>query len=81
MQSRRVTVQLDPVQSAWLEALAALNKCSRAQVLRDGLSWYAARETTRVSRTRYYAAIALAAKASEWDPISDYLAGRSIHPP
>jgi hypothetical protein len=78
---RRVTVQLDPVESVWLEALADLHKCSRAQVLRDGLSWYAARETTRVSRTRYYRLIALASRASEWDPISDYLAGRDVQPP
>jgi hypothetical protein len=81
MKARRVTVQLDPVQSVWLEALAGLHNCSRAAVLREALSWYSARESARVSRTRYYQAIALAARASEWDPISDYIAGKQITPP
>jgi predicted transcriptional regulator len=81
MLPRRVTVQLDPVQIAWLDALAELHKCSRAAILREALSWYSARESARVSRTRYYTAIALAARASKWDPISDYLAGKKITPP
>lgn len=77
----RVTVQLDPVQSAWLEALAELHDCSRASVLREALRYLSARETVRVSRSRRYKAIALAIRASEWDPISDYLAGRKVSPP
>jgi hypothetical protein len=78
---RRVTVQLDAVQAAWLRALADLNNCSRAAVLREALTYLAARESARVSRTRYYRAIALAAATSRWDPISDYLAGRPVSPP
>lgn len=81
MKSRRVTVQLDLVQSAWLEALAGLHNCSRAAVLREALSWYSAREAGRVTRTRYYAAIQLAARASKWDPITDYLNGKEVTPP
>jgi hypothetical protein len=69
------------VQAAWLRALADLNNCSRAAVLREALTYLAARESARVSRTRYYRAIALAAAASRWDPISDYLAGRPVSPP
>jgi predicted transcriptional regulator len=78
---RRVTVQFDPVQAAWLDALADLHNCSRAAILREALSWYSARESARVSRTRYYKAIGLAARASKWDPISDYLAGKEVMPP
>jgi hypothetical protein len=78
--SRRYTVQLDAFQAIWLEALADLHNCSRAQVLRDALSWYSVRETTRVQRTRYYAVMKLAQRASEWDPISDYLAGCGVSP-
>ena len=77
----RVTVQLDAVQSAWLDALAGLHNCSRAAVLREGLSYLSARESVRIARTRHYAAVALAVRASRWDPISDYLAGRPISPP
>jgi hypothetical protein len=81
MWSRRVTVTLDPTQAAWLEALAAFHKCSRAQILREGLSWYAARETASISRTRYYRAMAVIEKATAWDPVSDYLAGLDTDSP
>jgi len=79
--ARRVTVQLDPVQATWLEALAEFNNCSRAEVLREALRHLSARDSARVARTRYYRAIGLAARAAAWDPVSDYLAGRPITPP
>lgn len=78
---RRVSVQLDAVQSAWLDALADLRGCSRAAVLRDALTYLSARESVSVQRTRHYAVIALIARAERFDPISDYLAGRQISPP
>jgi metal-responsive CopG/Arc/MetJ family transcriptional regulator len=77
----RVTVQLDAVQLAWLDALADLHGCSRAAVLREALRYLSARESVRVERTRHYARIGLIARAERFDPISDYLAGREISPP
>lgn len=81
MTGRRVTVQLDVVQAAWLDGLAELHNCSAAAVLREALSYYSARESVRIQRTRHYACIALALRSERWDPISDYLAGRPISPP
>jgi hypothetical protein len=77
----RVTVRLDGVQTAWVVALADLRGCTQADVLREAVTYLAARESARISRTRYYAAIALAARAAAWDPVTDYLAGREITPP
>lgn len=79
--SSRVVVDLDPLQVAWLDALAAVHNCSRASVLRDALSYLSARESVSIARSRQYAAVQLAARAQRWDPISDYLAGRPITPP
>lgn len=81
MTYRRVTVQLDPVQGAWLDAIADNWGCSRAAVLRDALRYLCARETVRVQRTHHYRVIGLLARAERFDPISDYLAGREISPP
>lgn len=81
MTGRRVTVQLDPVQNAWLEALADVHNCSRAQVLRRSLSYFSARESVRIARTQHYRVIGLAARAARWDPITDFLAERPISPP
>lgn len=77
----RLTVRLDPVQAAWVTGLAELHGCTQADVMREALRYLAARESARIGRTRYYAVIALAARASAWDPISDYLAGREVVPP
>lgn len=77
----RVTVRLDGVQSAWVDALAQLHGCSRADVLRLAVRYLAARESDRIARTRYYEAVGLAARAARWDPVSDYLAGRRVTPP
>ena len=76
-----MVVQLDPVQTAWLDALAALHDCDRAQILRQALSRFSAREASSVSRTKRYLAIQLACRAEDWDPVSDYLAGREVTPP
>jgi predicted transcriptional regulator len=76
-----VTVRLDGVQLAWLDALADLHSCTRAAVLRESLRYFTARESVRIERTARYAAIQLAARAERWDPISDYLAGRQVNPP
>ena len=70
-----VAVELDGVQAAWLEAIADLHRCSLENVLREGLRRLTAAETVRVARTKRYAAIALAARAERFDPISDYLGG------
>ncbi len=50
MRGRRVTVRLDPVQAAWLDAIADVNNCTGAAVLREALSWLAAKESVRVER-------------------------------
>ena len=76
-----VTVRLDAVQLAWLDALADVHECSRAAVLREALRYFSARESVRIARTRHYAIIGLLARAERWDPISDYLAGRAVSPP
>jgi predicted transcriptional regulator len=76
-----VTVTLDPVQSAWLDALADVHKCSAAQVLREALRYFSARESVRIERTEHYRRIGLIARAERWDPIGDYLAGREVLPP
>jgi Arc/MetJ-type ribon-helix-helix transcriptional regulator len=77
----RVSVRLDALQVAWLDALAAVHNVSRSDVLRLALSYLSARESARIARTRHYDAVALAARAQRWDPISDFLAGRPITPP
>ena len=76
-----VTVELDGVQMAWLEAIADLHGSSREDILREALRWYSARESDRVSRTKRYQAIALAARAEAWDPVSDHLAGLEVVAP
>jgi hypothetical protein len=76
-----VTVRLDAVQAAWLDALADVHQCSRAAVLREALLYFIARESVRVERTRHYAVIGMIARAERWDPITDYLAGRTPAPP
>jgi len=74
-------VELDAVQAAWLDAIADLHACSRENVLREGLRRLIAVENARVTRTRRYDAIRLAARADKWDPISDYLGGLEVIPP
>jgi hypothetical protein len=77
----RVTVRLDGVQLAWLDAIADLHSCSRAAVLREALRYFSARESTRIARTRHYKVIGLRARAERFDPITDYLAGKQVDPP
>jgi len=79
--ARRVSVTVDAVQSAWLDALADLHGCTGQDVLREALRYFAARESARVSRTRHYRAIAVAAQAERSDPIGDYLAGKPLPEP
>jgi hypothetical protein len=74
-----VTVRLDPVQRAWLEAIADVKQCTWADAMREALSWLAARETMRVSRTRHYEIIALASRAETWDPITGYISASDRH--
>jgi hypothetical protein len=76
-----VTVRLDGVQLAWVDAIADVHKCSRAAVLREALRYFSARESDRIARTRHYAVIGLIARAERWDPITDYLLGRQVNPP
>jgi hypothetical protein len=70
-----VRVEFDGVQAAWLEAIAELHGCSVENVLREGLKRLSAAESVRIARTKRYRAIALAARAERFDPVSDYLAG------
>jgi metal-responsive CopG/Arc/MetJ family transcriptional regulator len=81
MASGRVSVRLDVVQLAWLDAIADLHGSTRAGVLRESLRYFIAREADRVQRTRHYAVIATIARAERWDPISDYLAGKELQAP
>jgi metal-responsive CopG/Arc/MetJ family transcriptional regulator len=76
-----VTVRLDRVQLAWLDALADVHDCTRAAVLREALRYFIARESVRIQRTRHYAIIGLISRSERWDPVSDYLAGREVQPP
>ena len=76
-----MTVQLDAVQSAWLDALAELHGCRRPAVMREALSWFVAREYSRMQRNHRLAVVRLALRAQRFDPITDYLAGRPIVPP
>jgi hypothetical protein len=46
----RVTVVLDDVQFAWLEALSGLHDCGHSAVLREALSYLSARELSRLER-------------------------------
>lgn len=75
--NERITVRvvLDPVQAAWLEALAELHETTRPAVLREALLYLSSREADRLSRNQRIAAIA---RAYREYPINDYLErGRS----
>jgi hypothetical protein len=76
-----VTVRLDRVQLAWLDAIAQVHSCTRAAVLREALRYFTARESGRIERTRHYAVVALVARAERWDPITDYLLGKQVSAP
>ena len=68
-----VSVRLDELQLAWLDAIAELHNCTRGQVVRAALVYFVAKESSRARRTRHYAVVQAIARAEQWDPISDYL--------
>jgi hypothetical protein len=76
-----IVLELDGVQTAWLDGLAELHGCSRENVLREALRRLSAADSARVSRTTRYQAVALAIRAERWDPVSDYLAGLEVVEP
>jgi hypothetical protein len=76
-----VLLELDAVQTAWLDAIADLHGVDRASVLREALRRFSACESERVSRTTRYQAIALACRAERWNPVADYLAGQETEVP
>jgi len=76
-----VTVRLDGVQLAWLDAIADVHGATRADVLREALQYFAAKEHARVARTRRYEVIKLISRAERWDPITSYLCGRDSPAP
>jgi predicted transcriptional regulator len=76
--AQRITITLDEVQAAWLDALAELHRCSRPAVLRQALLHLSALESRRVARTRRYRLISIAAEIEDWDPITDYLRNGSV---
>ena len=69
----RITVRLLPLQVAWLDAVAAVRQTNRSEVIREAITWLAARESTRVERTRHYRVIQLIARQEAWKPVDDYL--------
>lgn len=73
-QTTRISVRLDPVQLAWVEAIAYERAATRAAVVREAIRYFAARETVRVARTERYRMIGIIAQAERFDPIGDYLA-------
>ena len=77
-----VKVQLTPLQDAWLTAIADVRGVSRPEVVREAITWLAARETDRVSRTRHYRLIAFIARQELWNPVDEHLdaAARSGRP-
>jgi hypothetical protein len=70
----RITVRLLPLQLAWLDAVAAVRQTNRTEVIREAITWLAARESDRVSRTRQNRVIQLIARQEEWNPVDDFLA-------
>jgi Arc/MetJ-type ribon-helix-helix transcriptional regulator len=68
-----VSVKLSPLQDAWLTAIADVRGATRSDVVREALSWLAARETDRIARTRHYRVIGLIARQEAWNPVDDYL--------
>lgn len=71
MSGAKIVVSLDPVQEAWLDALAELHGTTKSAVLREALLYFAAREAVRLDRNRRIAAVA---RAHREYPINDYLA-------
>jgi Arc/MetJ-type ribon-helix-helix transcriptional regulator len=69
----RITVRLPPALDAWLTAVADVRQTNRADVVREAISWVAARESARVARTRHYRVIGLLAAQEAWNPVEDYL--------
>ena len=83
--AQRITITLDEVQAAWLDALAELHRRGidyrgvlYAAVLRQALLHLSALESRRVARTRRYRLISIAAEIEDWDPITDYLRNGSV---
>ncbi len=66
-------MQLSPLQDAWLSAIAEVRGTTRQEVVREAISWVAARESTRVSRTRHYRLIGYLAEQEAWNPVDDHL--------
>jgi hypothetical protein len=66
-------VQLTALEDAWLTAVADVRGVSRPAAVREAISWLAARETARVSRTRHYRVIGYIARQEIWNPVDELL--------
>ena len=85
--ARAVSIRLSALELAWLDAVADLRGETRSAVMREAVTWLAARESELLRRRRRYRLIAALASAEQTNPVDDFVAAAQLervsrrHPP